>query len=198
MAGETTGLTIFSYRSVYEEIHGFGGGRLWRPGYLAAFVEKHVPLWVVTPISHGARSTPRHQIVHCNPSLAAPLEINLFPMMASIFSQPDVALKMMAESEGLVHRSGRRWWINDRKIVGPRDDSDPETDEWENESSNDFVAFPSASLLELSSKLISEKCRVTSIRYPHSFLLENDGVPWMRGIGIDVDEFSYTPGGSGF
>ena len=41
MAGETTGLVIFSHRSVFEEIHGPAYSRLWRPGYLAAAL----PYW---------------------------------------------------------------------------------------------------------------------------------------------------------
>jgi len=87
MAGETTGLVIFSPRSVFEEIHGPAYSRLWRPGYLAALVEKHVPLWVITPIAHAAKSQPEHEIILCNPDLSGPLEMNLMPFMASIFTQ---------------------------------------------------------------------------------------------------------------
>ena len=87
MAGETTGLVIFSPRSVFEEIHGPAYSRLWRPGYLAALVEKHVPLWVITPIAHAAKSQPEHEIILCNPDLSGTLEMNLMPFMASIFTQ---------------------------------------------------------------------------------------------------------------
>ena len=90
MAGETTGLIIFSHRSVFEEIHGPAYSRLWRPGYLAALVEKHVPLWVITPIAHAAKSFPEHEIIMCNPDLGGPLEMNLMPFMASIFSQNNI------------------------------------------------------------------------------------------------------------
>ena len=93
MAGETTGLVIFSPRSIFEEIHGPAHSRLWRPGYLAALVEKHVPLWVITPISHAATSLPEHEIIMCNPDLGGPLEMNLMPFIASIFSQNNLQLR---------------------------------------------------------------------------------------------------------
>ena len=87
MAGETTGLVIFSHRSVFEEIHGPAYSRLWRPGYLAALVGKHGPLWGLTPIAHAPKSFPAHETHYCNPALGWPLEMNLLPLMAYIFSQ---------------------------------------------------------------------------------------------------------------
>jgi len=191
MAGETTGLVIFSHRSVFEEIHGPAYSRLWRPGYLAALVEKHVPLWVITPIAHAAKSHPEHEIIACNPDLGGPLEMNLMPFMASIFSQNNIELKQKAELEGLKLNENGTWWINgksdSRGIEEELDDNGEVIDRVED---LDFI-FPSSKIYEMSIPLVAESCRVTSIRYPGSALLSTDGVTWMRSQGIDVDEFSY-------
>ena len=114
MAGETTALITFAHRSVFEEIHGPAGSRIWRPGYVAAMVEKHVPVWVVTPIAHAAHSYPRHQIVLCNPDITGPLEMDLMPLMASLFDQGNQALKSQAEREELLHSEAGTWWINSK------------------------------------------------------------------------------------
>ena len=101
MAGETTGLVIFSHRSVFEEIHEPAYSRLQRPGYLAALAENHVRLWMITPIAQAAKSYPEHEHIQCNPDLGGPLEMNLIPFMASIASQNNIELKLKAEIEGL-------------------------------------------------------------------------------------------------
>ena len=187
MAGETSGLVIFSPRSVYEEIHGPAGSRIWRPGYLAALVEKHIPVWVITPISHAAGSIPEHEIVLCNPDVEGPLELHLMPFMASIFCPSNVELRRQAEKEGLFHGKDDHWWINYKS------DKSFEIDE---EGFQDSVEkYPSGRLLELSVKLIADNCRITSIYQPYSTLNQN-GVNWMRSNGIDVDNFVYKPAGS--
>ena len=101
MAGETTAELIFAPRTIWGELHGEVGGRIWRPGFAAFLVEKHVPLWVVTPVSHASKSNPSHTIITCNPDLGGPLEMNLMPFMASVFSN-DLALKEQAKFEGVL------------------------------------------------------------------------------------------------
>jgi hypothetical protein len=187
MAGETTALAIFSMRSVHEELRGPANSRLWRPGFLAALVEKHFNLWVITPISYGAKSIPLHQIVSCDPNLSGPLELSLMPFMASIFSQENVQLKAQAKKEGLLHASKGTWWIN-----GKTNEQDS-GEEFEEEESG--FTYPSSKLYEMSLPIVAKECRVTTIPYPHSALLQHDGVQWMRSIGIDVDEFIYKTAG---
>lgn len=187
MAGETTALVIFSMRSVHEELRGPVDSRLWRPGFLAALVEKHVNLWVITPISHGAKSIPLHQIVSCDPNLFGPLELSLMPFMASIFSQENVQLKAQAEKEGLIHANKGAWWINGKT------NEQESLEEFENKDGG--FTYPSSKLYEMSLPIVAKECRVTRIPYPHSALLRHDGVPWMRSIGIDVDEFTYKTAG---
>ena len=195
MAGETTGLVIFSHRSVFEEIHGPAYSRLWRPGYLAALVEKHVPLWVVTPIAHAAKSHPEHEIIMCNPDLGGPLELNLMPFMASIFSQNNAELKQKAESEGLKMNEDGTWWINGRSVSnGFEEELDDDGEVVERIENIDFI-YPSSKIYEMSIPLVADSCRVTSVRYPGSSLLSTDGVTWMRAQGIDVDEFVYKSAG---
>ncbi len=195
MAGETTGLVIFSHRSVFEEIHGPAYSRLWRPGYLAALVEKHVPLWVVTPIAHAARSHPAHEIIMCNPDLGGPLEMNLMPFMASIFAQNSLALKEKADSEGLINNDTGTWWINGKSIsYGVEEELDESGEVIDRVEDIDFIC-PSSKIYEISIPIVAAACRVTSVRYPGSALLSSDGVSWMRSQGIDVDEFTYKSAG---
>lgn len=195
MAGETTALIIFSHRSVYEEIHGPAGSRLWRPGYLAALLEKHVPVWVITPIAHASGSKPAHEIIVCDEELDGPLEKNLMPFMASIFDQNNRELKEQAHKEGLIKGGKNFWWINTSTIalgVTPDDFSDGEGEDRFHETQ---IIHPSSKLLELSLPIIANKCRVTVMRYPFSDLMSHDGVQWMRYWGIDVDEFVYKSAG---
>ena len=195
MAGETTGLVIFSHRSVFEEIHGPAYSRLWRPGYLAALVEKHVPLWVITPIAHAAKSRPEHEIIMCNPDLGGTLEMNLMPFMDSMFYHDNVELKMKAENEGLKIDENRTWWINGKSIsYGIEEELDDTGEVIDRFEDLDFI-FPSSKIYEMSIPLVADTCRVTSVRYPGSALLSTDGVTWMRAQGIDVDEFAYKSAG---
>ena len=195
MAGETTGLVIFSIRSVFEEIHGPAYSRLWRPGYLAALVEKHVPLWVITPIAHAAKANPVHEIIMCNPDLSGPLEINLMPYMASLFSQNNLELKMKAESEGLKKNENGIWWINGKSLsYGVSEEFDSNGEVTDRIEDIDFI-YPSSKINEMSIPLVANNCRVTIVRYPGSALLTSDGVTWMRSQGIDVDEFAYKSAG---
>jgi hypothetical protein len=186
MAGETTGLVIFSPRSVFEEIHGPTYSRLWRPGYLAALVEKHVPIWVVTPIAHAAKSLP---------NLGGPLEMNLMPFMASIFSQDNAELIKQAKNEELMRSEAGVWWINGKSIsYGVEEELDEDGEVLDRFENIEFV-HPSSKIYEMSTPLVADSCRVTSIRYPGSALLSSDGVSWMRSQGIDVDEFLYKTAG---
>lgn len=195
MAGETTGLVIFSPRSVFEEIHGPAYSRLWRPGYLAALVEKHIPLWVMTPIAHAARSNPKHEIINCNPDLGGPLEMNLMPFIASIFSQDNNELKQKAEEEGLKLYENGTWWINGKSVsYGTEEELDEKGEVLDRTEDIDFI-HPSGKIYEMSIPLVADACRITIIRYPGSSLLSIDGVSWMRAQGMDVDEFVYKSAG---
>jgi hypothetical protein len=43
--------------------------------------------------------------------------------------------------------------------------------------------------------IVAEKCRVTSMSQPGSFLNTSSGIAWMRSQGFDVDEFVYKSAG---
>jgi hypothetical protein len=162
---------------------------------LAALVEKHIPLWVITPIAHAAKSHPEHEIIMCNPDLGGPLEMNLMPFMASIFSQSNVELKQKAENEGLKLNENGTWWINGKSVsYGIEEELDENDEVIDRVEDLDFI-FPSSKIYEMSIPLVAGACRVTSVRYPGSALLSSDGVTWMRAQGIDVDEFVYKSAG---
>ena len=189
MAGETTAIITFAHRSVFEEIHGPAGSRIWRPGYVAAMVEKHVPVWVVTPIAHAAHSHPRHQIVLCNPDITGPLEMDLMPLMAALFDQGNQALKTQAEREDLLHSEAGTWWINSKTKYLELEEELDEDGEITDRFQHAEDTFPSGKIYEQSFKIVAERCRISVMRYPNSIITEQN-ILWMRSQGIDVDDFT--------
>lgn len=191
MAGETTAQLIFAPRTIWGELHGEVGGRIWRPGFAAFLVEKHIPLWVISPVSHASTSQPAHTIILCNPDLQGPLEMNLLPFMVSIFSN-DKELKKQAISEGVYRESNATWWIAEREDNREVIEEFDANGEIEDRVEYSDLVFPSSKIYEMSFKLAPDCLRVSTMIYPKSFLNSNDGVLWMRTLGIDVDVFSLT------
>jgi hypothetical protein len=191
MAGESTAGLIFAPRTIWGELHGEAGGRIWRPGFAAFLVEKHVPLWVVTPVAHASNSNPAHTIISCNPDLDGPLEMNLMPFMASIFSN-DVTLKEQAKREGALHEEEGSWWITDYEMNHATVEEHDEDGEIEDHIMYSDTIFPSSKIYEMSFRIAPNCLRVSTMIYPNSFLDTNGGIAWMRSIGIDVDVFSLT------
>jgi hypothetical protein len=189
MAGEATGLVIFAMRSVIEEIRGPASSRLWRPGFCCTLIEKHLPMWVITPIGYAAHDEPKHLVVVCNENIEGPLEMDLMPTMASIFDPSNAQLKAQADREGLIHSSGSNWWIAPvTKYLGV--DNEYEGEEVIERYEEIQTDYPSGKLYEMSFKVIADRCRVTSMKLPDSSLNQNNSILWMRSLGIDVDEFS--------
>ena len=189
MAGEATGLTIFAERSIYEDIRGPASSRIWRPGFCCTLIEKHVPMWVITPIGYASHDEPKHLVVVCNENIEGPLEMDLMPTMASIFDPSNSQFKSQADREGLIHSNGSNWWIAPvtRKLGVSEEYDGEEVIERYEEIQTDY---PSGKLYEMSFKIIAERCRVTSMKLPDSSLNQNNSILWMRSLGIDVDEFS--------
>jgi hypothetical protein len=52
--------------------------------------------------------------------------------------------------------------------------------------------FPSSKIYEMSFRLVPNCLRVSTMIYPNSFLNVNNGIVWMRSLGIDVDVFTLT------
>ena len=191
MAGETTAQLIFAPRTIWGELHGEVGGRIWRPGFAAFLVEKHIPLWVISPVSHASTSQPAHTIILCNPDLQGPLEMNLLPFMVSIFSN-DKELKKQAISEGVYKESNAIWWIAEREDNREIRKEFDANGQIEDRVKYSDLVFPSSKIYEMSFKLAPVCLRVSTMIYPKSFLNSHDGVLWMRSLGIDVDVFSLT------
>ena len=195
MAGEATALIVFSPRSVFEELKGPVYSRLWRPGYLATLIEKHEPVWVVTPIGYESSAIPKKKIITCNPDIKGPIEMNLFPFIASIYDQNNLKLKNQSIKEKILTERHEKWWISEKRtkkeLVEIKDKKGKVIERLDKTEIN----YPSGKIYELSFDSVAKQCRVTVIRYPDSYLLQNDGVLWMRSIGIDVDEFIYKTAG---
>lgn len=189
MAGEATGMAIFATRSVFEEIRGPASSRLWRPGFCCTLIEKHVPMWVITPIGYAAYDEPKHLVIVCNENVSGPLEMDLMPTMASIYSQNNTELKSQGQREGLIHSKGSNWWIAPvTRRLGI-------TEEYEGEEVIDRYEeietdYPSGKLYDMSFNIVAKECRVTSMKLPDSSLNQSNSVLWMRSLGIDVDEYS--------
>ena len=195
MPSEATAIITFSPRSVLEDLKGPAGSRLWRPGFLAVLLEKHIPVWVVTPIGYESNSIPRKKIVTCNQNIKGPIEMNLFPLIASLYGQNNEELKAQAAHEDLITERNGRWWISEKlknkKTIEIRDKNGEIVDRLEKTK----TIYPSGRIYEMSFKAVANTCRVAVIRYPDSHLYQNDGVIWMRTIGVDVDEFVYKTAG---
>jgi hypothetical protein len=152
-------------------------------------------MWVITPIAHAAKSHPEHEIIMCNPDLGGPLEMNLMPFMASVFSQNNLDLKKKAASEGLLKNENGTWWINGRSVsYGIEDELDDDGEVVDRIENLEFI-YPSGKIYEMAIPLVADNCRVTIVRFPESLLMSADGVSWMRTQGIDVDEFAYKSAG---
>jgi len=195
MAGEATAFVTFSPRSVFEELKGPAGSRLWRPGHLAVLIEKHTPVWIVTPIGYESNSIPRKKIVTCNPNIKGPIEINLFPLIASLYDQNNKKLKEQALHEKVITERNDKWWISEKKkrkeIIEIKDKSGKILERLEKFE----TIYPSGKIYDMSFKSVANHCRATFMRYPDSHLNQNDGVIWMRSLGVDVDEFVYKTAG---
>ena len=195
MAGEATAFITFSPRSVFEELKGPAGSRLWRPGHLAVLIEKHEPVWIVTPIGYESSSIPRKKVVTCNPDIKGPIEMNLFPLIASLYDQSNKKLKEQALHEKVITERTEKWWIAEHKrskeIIEVKSKKGEVLDRLEKSE----TIYPSGKIYEMSFKSVANNCRVTVIRYPDSYLHQNDGVFWMRSMGVDVDEFVYKSAG---
>lgn len=189
MAGEATGVVIFSLRSAFEELRGAASSRLWRPGFCCTLIEKHVPVWVVTPIGFAAHSQPKHLVLPCNNDISGPLEMDLMPTMASIFDQENRDLQDQAKREEVIHFLDGTWWIspNTQRVFASIEEDFHQ--EGEGYLSSE-TTFPSGKLYAMSFDVVSKMCRVSVMRMPNSVLLQDDSIVWMRSIGIDVDEFS--------
>jgi hypothetical protein len=105
MAGEATAMVTFATRSMYEELHGPSGSRIWRPGYLACLIEKHVPVWVITPIGFaaGEEAPCRPVVSYSVPDRPAVADIVI--VMAGLFGGSEL-LHELALQEGLLITTG--------------------------------------------------------------------------------------------
>ena len=195
VAGEATAFVTFSPRSVFEELKGPAGSRLWRPGHLAVLIEKHEPVWIVTPIGYESSSIPRKKVVTCNPDIKGPIEINLFPLIASLYDQSNKKLKEQALHEKVITERTEKWWIAEQKRSKEIIEVKSKKGEVLDRLGKSETIYPSGKIYEMSFKSVANNCRVTVIRYPDSYLHQNDGVFWMRSIGVDVDEFVYKSAG---
>lgn len=195
MAGEATAFVTFAPRSVFEELKGPAGSRLWRPGHLAVLIEKHEPVWVVTPIGYESSSIPRKKVITCNPNVKGPIEMNIFPLIASLYDQNHKKLKEQALREKVITERNGKWWIAEQKRSKEIIEVKSKKGEILERLEKSEIIYPSGKIYELSFKSVANNCRVTVMRHPDSYLFQNDGVLWMRTIGVDVDEFVYRSAG---
>ena len=107
------------------------------------------------------------------------------------------ALKAMEQAlhEKVITERTEKWWIAEQKrskeIIEVKSKKGEVLDRLEKSE----TIYPSGKIYEMSFKSVANNCRVTVIRYPDSYLYQNDGVFWMRSMGVDVDEFVYKSAG---
>ena len=189
MSGKATAAVTFSMRSAYEELHGPAGSRIWRPGYLACLIEKHLPVWVITPIGFAAGEEPSRLLVTSDGQGDRPAVADLVVVMAGLFGGND-RLRQMALAEGLLHQRGSSWWVTPNVNL-------PSIDEWDDEEPEANVVHASQELFFEASRVCAYLCRVTVMAYPQSIVSAQGSVAWLRGAGFDVDEFGLVAVGDG-
>ncbi|CAB4600161.1 MAG: hypothetical protein F2534_21985 [Actinobacteria bacterium] len=192
MAGETTALFTFSTRSTFEELHGPAGSRLWRPGWTGCLIEKHLPMWVTTPVGYAADGRPRKVVTVSHGLHDRPAVADLVVVVAGLFGGSD-DLRSMAEREGLLHVDGQRWWVQPSVTLPSWGDMDDDPAE-EGADVDPIVA--SDELFAEAARVVAERCRVSVMAYPNSIATQERSVEWLRGEGVDVDEFRLAAAGS--
>ena len=113
------------------------------------------------------------------------------PFMASVFSN-DTALREQAKYEGVLREEKGAWWITDHEINQETVDQFDKDGEIEERITYSDTVFPSSKIYEMSFKIVPNCLRVSTMIYPNSFLNVNNGIVWMRSLGIDVDVFTLT------
>ena len=188
MAGEATATVTFSMRSLYEDRQGPAGSGVWRPGYLACLIEKHVPVWVITPVGFAAGEEPSRLLVTSQGEGDRPAVADLLVVMAGLFggSEP---LRQLALAEGLLHQQGATWWAAPNVELPSIDDHGDEAEP--------MVVHASDELFLEAARICADLCRVTVMAYPGSLVVAERSVSWLRGLGFDVDEFGLVAVGDG-
>lgn len=189
MAGEATAIVTFAHRSVFEELRGPAGSRLWRPGYVACLIEKYLPVWAVTPFGYAAGEETERVVIVSHGVSGRPAIADLLPVMAGLFGGSDL-FRSLAASEGVLRRNGRAHLalpyaeLPDATIEDGRggyefDDPIP-------------ISFE---LFDEVTRIVSDQCRATVAAFPDSLVAAEGSVSWLRGLGVDVDEFTLTAAG---
>lgn len=188
MSGVATAMVTFAPRSVFEELHGPAASRLWRPGYLACLIEKHLPVWVISPIGFAAGGEPDHLVVVSHSLDGRPAIADVVVAMAGLFGGRH-ELQRLALTEGLLSQHGEHFVAMPSVEMPIWDDGE------DDESGEAPPIVGSDALVAEAARIVSEKCRVTVTAYPDSIVATEQSVHWLRAKGIDVDEFTYTPMG---
>ncbi len=161
---------------------------MWRPGYLACLMEKHLPVWVITPVGFAAGSEPAHLTLVSHGQSGRPAVADLVVLMAGLFGGSD-RLRAMADAEGLLHQVGSQWWVAPAAEL-------PEFDDEVDEPAGGELVIASSGIFEEALDVVRDRCRVTVMAFPDSLVSDEGTVAWLRSGGVDVDEFTLKPAGS--
>jgi len=144
---------------------------------------------VVTPIGFAAAEEPGRLVVVSRGATDRPAVSDLVVLMAGLFGGSD-RLRDLAMREGLFYQAGQAWW------AAPSIKLPTWSDNEDDEELDVGPVLASDELFREAATIVAERCRVTVMAYPRSLIAAEDSVTWLRGIGVDVDEFGLVTLGS--
>jgi hypothetical protein len=172
MAGYSTALVTVGAHSV-----GPFGSRHWRAQHCVTLIEKHRSAWMTDAIGFsGAASVPRN-------ALYLPESMRPAAALAVVIAGTVVCREEFLDyldSRGLVTTEGLDDFAVDRWMELPQD-ADPE-----------FLARQDEMVTE-AMRSIRDVARIGITRLEEMCALDDEEVVWLRGQGLDVDEFTLRP-----
>lgn len=173
MAGTTSAYVI-----VGEHATGPFHARQWKARNGIALIEKHLPVWMPGEIAHGTGlGGPQAAIIL--PTCLTAAEQLVIVLAATTIHDDDFMQALhdegLAEPIPAGHGDATMLWLSvpDERI----DDGAP----------------VSASLVEHAAATMQGRARLGLVRLEPTSLLDTDAVIWLRGQGLDVDEFTINP-----
>lgn len=172
MAGYSTALVTVGAHSV-----GPFGSRHWRAQHCVTLIEKHRLAWMTDTIGFsGAASVPRNAL-YLPESMRPAAELAVV-IAGTVVCQGEFLDYL--DSRGLVTTEGLSGFAVDRWMELPQD-ADP-----------GFLAGQDE-LVREAIRSIRDVARIGITRLEEMCALDSEEVVWLRGQGLDVDEFTLRP-----
>lgn len=172
MAGYSTALVTVGAHSV-----GPFGSRHWRAQHCVTLIEKHRLAWMTDAIGFsGAASVPRSALYL--PESMRPAAALTVVIAGTVVCREEFLDYL--DSRGLVTAEGLDDFAVDRWMELPQD------------ADSEFLARQDEMVTE-AVRSIRDVARIGITRLEEMCAIDDDEVVWLRGQGLDVDEFTLRP-----